>query len=123
MSSTLEHLQRFGAAEEGSLALSFRPPESWDISSRLKHARGIDGECKMWYIPASLGSLTAIVAPVVSTGVFSFFTAPDAPVRQPGAPFFMGSVLFVLAGLLAFGLPQHVSSTPATPSPDGPVPG
>ena len=45
-----------------------------------------------------LVSLTAIVSPLIFTsGLFSFFTSDAAPVLLPGAPFFLGSLLFLLS--------------------------
>ncbi len=45
----------------------------------------------------SLLALTAIVAPLISTGLFSFFTAPGARWVLPGAPFFAGALFHALA--------------------------
>ena len=46
----------------------------------------------------SLTSLTAMVSPLVFTsGLFSFFTSDAAPVTLPGAPFFLGSLLFFVS--------------------------
>ena len=43
----------------------------------------------------SLMSLTSIFSPLIFTaGLFSFFTSTTAPIRLPGAPFFLGSLLF-----------------------------
>ncbi len=47
----------------------------------------------------SLISLTAIVAPLISTQLFSFFTGAGAPVEMPGMPFFAGAV-FAAIGLV-----------------------
>ncbi len=47
----------------------------------------------------SLISLTAIVGPIISTALFSFFTAPEQAINIPGAPFFLGALL-LLAGLI-----------------------
>jgi DHA1 family tetracycline resistance protein-like MFS transporter len=49
----------------------------------------------------SLFSLTAIIGPLVSTALFSYFTSPTQPVKVPGAPFFLGALLMLLASLLA----------------------
>lgn len=48
----------------------------------------------------SLMSLTAIVAPLISTQLFSYFTSDGAPLDLPGAPFFSGA-LFMGLGLFA----------------------
>lgn len=45
---------------------------------------------------ASLGSLAAVLAPLVFPPVFALFAGPDALIRAPGAPFLM-SALLVLA--------------------------
>ena len=43
----------------------------------------------------SLISLTAIFSPLIfTTGLFSFFTSDTAPIILPGAPFFLGALLF-----------------------------
>ena len=51
---------------------------------------------------ASLLSLTAIVGPLVSTGVFSYFTSASAPVTFPGAPLAFGAVLVLAALVVAW---------------------
>jgi DHA1 family tetracycline resistance protein-like MFS transporter len=53
-------------------------------------------------IMTSIMSLTAIVAPLTASQVFSYFTSPRAPVLLPGAPFFAGAVFSVLGLLMAF---------------------
>lgn len=45
----------------------------------------------------SLQSLTAIVGPPLMTGLFAYFTAKEAPVYFPGAPFILGSVLILIS--------------------------
>ena len=49
----------------------------------------------------SLTSTTAIFGPLIMTNLFSFFTSPEAPTYLPGAPFFLGSVLFLASAFLA----------------------
>jgi DHA1 family tetracycline resistance protein-like MFS transporter len=46
-------------------------------------------------------TLTAVVGPPLATGVFASFIGPHAPLVVPGAPFFVGSVLFGVGLLLA----------------------
>ncbi len=62
-----------------------------------------------------LTSLTAIVSPLIfTTGLFSFFTSVAAPVVLPGAPFFLGSLLFLVSlGVLA-RLFRRLPATPVT---------
>lgn len=45
----------------------------------------------------SLISLTSIIGPIIMTGLFACFTAKDAPVYFPGAPFMMGAVLTIIS--------------------------
>ena len=49
----------------------------------------------------SLFSLVGIVGPLVATGLFSYFTAPERSVEVPGAAFFFAAALSVLGLLLA----------------------
>ncbi len=46
---------------------------------------------------ASLGSISAVVAPVVMTGLFQFFADKEAGPYLPGAPFLFSGVLLALA--------------------------
>jgi len=50
---------------------------------------------------ASLFSLAGIVSPLIATALFSYFTAPERAVPIPGAPYFFGAVLLLLALLVA----------------------
>lgn len=49
---------------------------------------------------SALVSLTTIVAPVLSTQLFGFFTSPQAPVVLPGAPFFLCAAFSAVGGWL-----------------------
>jgi DHA1 family tetracycline resistance protein-like MFS transporter len=66
---------------------------------------------------ASLGSLTAIISPLVATFVFAYATRGDAGWTLPGAPFFLGAALFAVA----FGLSRRAARR-AGPSTGGQVP-
>ena len=46
---------------------------------------------------ASIMGLTGIIGPVLFTQVFAFFIRPHAGLDVPGAPFFLGAGLMVLA--------------------------
>jgi DHA1 family tetracycline resistance protein-like MFS transporter len=50
---------------------------------------------------ASMTNLTSVVGPPIWTGLFGYFVSPAAPVRVPGAAFFAGSLVFLLALVLA----------------------
>ena len=63
----------------------------------------------------SLTSLTAIFSPLIFTaGLFSFFTSAAAPVILPGAPFFLGSLLFLVSLGLLVRLFRRLPATPVT---------
>ena len=49
----------------------------------------------------SLISVTSIVGPLLMTNLFSYFTAADAPIYFPGAPFLMGAVLTLFSVFFA----------------------
>lgn len=53
---------------------------------------------------ASLGTVTRIIGPLVSTSLFGYFTAPLAPVHLDGVSFFLGAVLLTVALLVTVAL-------------------
>ena len=50
----------------------------------------------------SMMSATSIIGPPVMTGLFGFFTGPDAPIEFPGAPMMLGAVLVVIGLVLSW---------------------
>jgi DHA1 family tetracycline resistance protein-like MFS transporter len=69
---------------------------------------------------ASVNTAAIIVGPLLAAGLFGYFVGPAAPVVLPGAPFFMGGVLFLLSLALALRVTiaaRHPSPT-ARPHPD-----
>jgi len=50
----------------------------------------------------SIISVTSIIGPPVMTGIFYYFTKPDASTILPGAPFFLGAMLMSLSSFLAY---------------------
>lgn len=52
-------------------------------------------------IMTSIMSATSIVGPLMMTNLFAYFTAKEAPVYFPGAPFLLGGLLTLLAVLMA----------------------
>jgi DHA1 family tetracycline resistance protein-like MFS transporter len=50
----------------------------------------------------SLISATSIISPIIMTGLFSYFTKKSAPVYFPGAPFLLGGLLMIAAGIVAY---------------------
>jgi len=53
---------------------------------------------------SSMRSLTACFAPLLMTGLFSYFTSPAAPVQFPGASFFVAAILTFAALVLVTGV-------------------
>lgn len=51
----------------------------------------------------SLFSITSIITPLLYTGIFAWFTGPDAPVNFAGAPYVLGGIFLALS-LAAFVL-------------------
>ena len=49
----------------------------------------------------SLVSLTAIIGPILMTGLFYYFTKPNASVFFPGAAMLMGAVLTIISAFMA----------------------
>ena len=49
----------------------------------------------------SLASLAGIFAPLIMTGVFSFFISDKRAVQIPGAPFFLAALLMAAAAVVA----------------------
>jgi DHA1 family tetracycline resistance protein-like MFS transporter len=50
----------------------------------------------------SLQSVTGILGPLIATSVFAYFTAPNAPIYAPGAPFILGALFGVVTGGVAY---------------------
>ncbi len=50
----------------------------------------------------SLISVSAIVSPVIMTGLFSYFTSKSTSIYLPGAPFILGAILMALGGFVAY---------------------
>ncbi|MGK0257665.1 MAG: DHA1 family tetracycline resistance protein-like MFS transporter, partial [Candidatus Azotimanducaceae bacterium] len=51
-------------------------------------------------INASLGSITAIIGPLLMTQSFSYFTGPETPYYFPGVAFLIAAVLAVVAVII-----------------------
>lgn len=97
----------FAFATRGSMLYAFIVPFSLG-GLAIPALRGImsnqvppDAQGELAGAIASLVSLTAIVAPLLMTQLFGFFTGERAPFYFPGAPFFTAAIL-MLASLLGF---------------------
>ena len=59
----------------------------------------------------SIMSITSIIGPVLMTGLFARFTAPEASFKFPGAPFMMGAILCLVSLIFAMrSLSKHSES-------------
>ena len=70
-----------GPAAQGMISNAVRPDEQGTIQGAL----------------TSILSLTGVIGPVMATAVFAYFTAPEQALHVPGAPFFLGAGLTVVA--------------------------
>jgi MFS transporter, DHA1 family, tetracycline resistance protein len=80
------------------LGLGLLNPSAQGLMSRLVPA---NEQGLLQGAVTSLMTGTAMVAPLMANGLFAVFISPQAPVNVPGAPFFLGSVLCLIALLLA----------------------
>ncbi|WP_022705198.1 MFS transporter [Pseudorhodobacter ferrugineus] len=62
---------------------------------------------------SSLNAIAMIVAPLVMTSTFAAFTAPDAPIFAPGAPFLLAALLMVAAIALHVAKPLETHKNSA----------
>ncbi len=86
-----------GPAIQSIVAKAVKPSEQGQIQGAL----------------TSLMSLTNILAPLVFTaGIFSWFTSEKAPVKLPGAPFFLGSLLQVTALVIIYRVFRRIPEIP-----------
>ncbi len=93
-----------GPAVQGLVAGSAPPEEQGRIQGAL----------------TSLISLSSIFAPLIfTTGLFGYFTSDAAPFTLPGAPFFLGGLLFLAGLFVVVRLFRRIPSAdlPATPDP------
>lgn len=89
------------------------------IQSMIAGAAGPSDQGKVQGALTSMMSLAAIFSPLIFTaGLFSYFTSDTAPIRLPGAPFFLGSALQVLALVIIIRVFRRV---PEFEEPDEPA--
>jgi len=106
-----------GAVTSGTVALVLTPlaalagvipPALQGIMSRCV-ADNAQGELQGALTSAS--SLAMIISPLVMTSTFAAFTAVDAAIYLPGAPFLLAMTLSVVAGVLFITRPAMSKST------------
>jgi DHA1 family tetracycline resistance protein-like MFS transporter len=67
------------------------------IQSLLSVKAGPNEQGQLQGALASIQGLTAIVAPLAGSSIFSLFANPDRPIYFPGAPFLMGTAACLIA--------------------------
>lgn len=70
------------------------------LNALMSHRVRPDQQGELQGAVASLMSLSSIVGPFLMAQAFSSFTAPDAPVHFPGAPFILSALLTLAAFFL-----------------------
>lgn len=92
-----------GPAVQGLVAGSVPPEEQGKVQGAL----------------TSLISLSSIFAPLLfTTGLFSYFTSDAAPFALPGAPFFLGALLFVAGLVVTVRLFRRLPAAELSPTPE-----
>jgi MFS transporter, DHA1 family, tetracycline resistance protein len=88
-----------GPAVQGLISRQVGPSEQGELQGTL----------------TSLVSVTAIIGPLLATSLFAYFNAPIAPIHLPGAAFFMGTLLSILALVIAIpSFPRKTLTTKAS---------
>lgn len=70
------------------------------LQALASRAAPADAQGELQGVLASLNAVAMIGSPLLMTGTFRHFTAPDAPVFAPGAPFLFASGLMLLCLIL-----------------------
>jgi DHA1 family tetracycline resistance protein-like MFS transporter len=64
----------------------------------------------------SMMSVTSIIGPLIMTNLFYYFTQKNSPVNYPGAPFLLGSILFLSSAIIAYFSLKKTETPATTPS-------
>lgn len=96
----------YGLATSGFWALVFTPIAALggvtgpSLQAMMSRAVPENQQGELQGVNSSLNALAMIVAPLVMTWVFGFFTAASAPIYLPGAPFLLSATLMVAVVIL-----------------------
>lgn len=105
---TIAGLTLFSFASEGWMMFAFMIPYALggiagpSLQSIISGKVAANEQGELQGALTSLMSVTSIVGPLLMTGLFSFFTAKEAPFYFPGAPFMMGAALVALSVFIAY---------------------
>ena len=98
----------YGFVTSGFWALVFTPVAALSgvvgpaLQGLMTNATPNDQQGELQGVLTSLTAVAMGISPVIMTGIFSFFTAPGAPVYSPGAPFLLSALLmFVCIAILS----------------------
>lgn len=89
-----------GPSTQGLMSARVEPSEQGQLQGSLGSAMGIAG----------------LIGPGLFSQTFARAIAPDATLHQPGAPFFLASVLMVVAVAVAARVAPHAVAAPAAPA-------
>jgi MFS transporter, DHA1 family, tetracycline resistance protein len=64
-------------------------------------------------VMSSLTAIATITAPLIMTNTFAAFTAPDAPIFSPGAPFLLSALLMLICVTLHVAGARETNVNPA----------
>ena len=97
----------FGAASAGWIFwLGIPVIALWGVAGAASQALmtrqvGADGQRQLQGATSSVQSVSQLVGPFLFTLTFAYFIGPQAPLKLPGAPFFLASALLLLALVIA----------------------
>ena len=112
-------LTALGLVTSGTLALILTPITALGgvvtpaLQAILSRDTPDNAQGELQGVLSSLNAISMIVAPLVMTMTFATFTAPNAPIFSPGAPFLLAAILMVAALLLHVAKPRETRQTGA----------
>ena len=112
-------LTLLGLVTSGTLALVLTPVTALGgvvtpaIQALLSRQAADDSQGELQGVLSSLSALAMITSPLAMTAIFARFTAPDAAIFAPGAPFLLAAILVVAAMTLHVAPSQESTADPA----------